>query len=300
MRIQAWLDTPKAERDLNAGATMMFQLNHNRALYNSAMQRPARFADKVEYELKKFLKIRLADMSVAEVVELEKKVMPAVETIVNEPVIDSSDDKPEATVAKGKRADHDLLPPEIQKLWDDNGRRYRAMNLLFNELKAMSDLEPCDRFAKLQVLAKTEQAYREALAEYDGFELSADAAASTPPAPTPEKPQEEFLAPDGQEESEDDSSASDEAEESDDDSSAPDEVSPDPEDKAKTEAKINAARKTISKYRKRLSEIQGEPDQRAVALEKIQNALYVLRDAGAGIAEETAAELASYGLDVAL
>ena len=287
MRIQAWLDTPKAERDLNAGATMMFQLNHNRALYNSALQRPERFADKVEYELKKFLKIRLADMSVAEVVELEKKVMPAVDKIVNEPVIDTSDEWPEATVAKGKRADHDLLPPEIQKLWDDNGRRYRAMNLLFNELKAMSDLEPCDRFAKLQVLAKTEQAYREALAAYDGFVLSADEPASAPPAPTPEKPQDEFLVPDGSEESEEDSSA-------------PDDVFPDPEDKAKTEAKINAARKTISKYRKRLSEIQGEPDQRAVSLEKIQNALYVLRDAGAGIAEETAAELASYGLDVAL
>ena len=287
MRIQAWLDTPKAERDLNAGATMMFQLNHNRALYNSALQRPERFADKVEYELKKFLKIRLADMSVAEVVELEKKVMPAVDKIVNEPVIDTSDEWPEATVAKGKRADHDLLPPEIQKLWDDNGRRYRAMNLLFNELKAMSGLEPCDRFAKLQVLAKTEQAYREALAAYDGFVLSADEPASAPPAPTPEKPQDEFLVPDGSEESEEDSSA-------------PDDVFPDPEDKAKTEAKINAARKTISKYRKRLSEIQGEPDQRAVSLEKIQNALYVLRDAGAGIAEETAAELASYGLDVAL
>ena len=117
--------------------------------------------------------------------------------------------------------------------------------------------------------------------------LSADEPASAPPAPTPEKPQDEFLVPDGSEESEEDSSA-------------PDDVFPDPEDKAKTEAKINAARKTISKYRKRLSEIQGEPDQRAVSLEKIQNALYVLRDAGAGIAEETAAELASYGLDVAL
>ena len=38
-RLQQWLDTPPAERDLKEGATMMLQLNHNRALYNSAMQR---------------------------------------------------------------------------------------------------------------------------------------------------------------------------------------------------------------------------------------------------------------------
>ncbi len=62
---------------------MMLQLNHNRALYNSAMQRPEKFAAKVEYELKKFLKIRLHDMSMAEVVELEQDVMPRVEALIN-------------------------------------------------------------------------------------------------------------------------------------------------------------------------------------------------------------------------
>lgn len=165
-RLQQWLDTPPAERDLKEGATMMLQLNHNRALYNSAMQRPEKFAAKVEYELKKFLKIRLHDMSMAEVVELEQDVMPRVEALINasesidEPVISTDEEKPEGTVAKGKRADHATLPPEIQALWDDNGRRYHAISILFNELKAMSDLEPCDRFAKLQVLDKTEKAYR--------------------------------------------------------------------------------------------------------------------------------------------
>lgn len=264
-RLQQWLDTPPAERDIKDGATMMLQLNHNRALYNSAMQRPEKFAAKVEYELKKFLKIRLADMSVAEVVELEKKVMPAVEAIVNEPVISTDDEKPEGTVAKGKRADHATLPPEIQALWDDNGRRYQAMSILFNELKAMSDLEPCDRFAKLQVLAKTEQAYREALAKYDGFDASA-----TPPAPTPENAPQEDQAP--QQDA--------------------------PAAESDNKAKINSSRKTISKYRKRLVEMDPDADDRSAVIDKIERALKVLYSAGAGISDDTAAELKELGVNV--
>ena len=274
-RLQQWLDTPPAERDLKEGATMMLQLNHNRALYNSAMQRPEKFAAKVEYELKKFLKIRLHDMSMAEVVELEQDVMPRVEALINasesidEPVISTDEEKPEGTVAKGKRADHATLPPEIQALWDDNGRRYHAISILFNELKAMSDLEPCDRFAKLQVLDKTEKAYREALAKYDGFDASA-----TPPAPTPEKPHEESA----------------------------DALSDQPQtgdvDTTNNVAKINAARKTISKFRKRLAELEPDAADRPATVAKIERALKVLFAAGGGISDNTATELKELGVDV--
>lgn len=39
-RIQQYLDTPETDRDPVAGASLMLQLNRNRALYNSILRKP--------------------------------------------------------------------------------------------------------------------------------------------------------------------------------------------------------------------------------------------------------------------
>lgn len=169
-KVQEWLNAPEHERDIKEGATLMLQLNRNLALYNSIMLRPEKFKDKLIYELKKYLRIRLDNLTVSEVAHMETEVMPRVqETIDSMPVISSDAELPEASVAKGKRADHDSLPASIRELWDSNEQRYRSMVLLFNELKGMSDAQPCDRYEKLRMLDEADKKYRSNLQKYDAY-----------------------------------------------------------------------------------------------------------------------------------
>lgn len=169
--IQDWLNTPQDERDIRAGAELMLSLNRNRALYNSLLKNPAKFAPHLEYELKKFLKLRLANMAVADVVRMEASVIPSVEKTIGSqvPVIDSSHELQQASVQRGRRADHDSLPDEIKALWETNGVRYRKIVLLYNELKAMNDSAPCDRYEKLVLLDELDKTYRANLERYDNF-----------------------------------------------------------------------------------------------------------------------------------
>ena len=155
-KIREWLDKPVSERNLEEGATMLLQLNRNRILHQNIIRRGEKMMGKLEYELKKHLRIRQDGMTLNEVVAMEKKVVPVVEQLLS---------KPEAEHA-GKRADHDDLPEEIQKLWDNNFERYAKIKALF---EAMEKQQPCDRYEKLKLLNEAETAYREALAAYDGY-----------------------------------------------------------------------------------------------------------------------------------
>lgn len=169
--MQSWLNTPEEQRDIAAGALLLFRVNRNKALYNSIIARPQKYAAKLEYEMRKHLRIRLDKMSLADVARMEVKVMPRVaHTVATEAVISTDDELPQGTIAKGKRADHDSLPSEIQQLWDDNAMRYRKVRQLFEELKAMADAQPCDRYEKLVMLDKEEAAYRTSLAAYDAYD----------------------------------------------------------------------------------------------------------------------------------
>lgn len=138
---------------------MLLQLNRNRILHQNIIRRGVRMMPKLEYELKKHLRIRDDGKTLHEVVAMEKVIMPAVEQLVT---------KPEAEHA-GKRADHDELPEEVQQLWDGNFERYTKIKALFEELKAMEKMQPCDRYEKLKLLDEAEKAYREALTTYDSY-----------------------------------------------------------------------------------------------------------------------------------
>ena len=158
-KIRTWLNTPVNERSIEEGATMLLQLNRNRILHQNIIRRGVRMMPKLEYELKKHLRIRDDGKTLHEVVAMEKVIMPAVEQLVT---------KPEAEHA-GKRADHDELPEEVQQLWDGNFERYTKIKALFEELKAMEKMQPCDRYEKLKLLDEADKAYREALSAYDSY-----------------------------------------------------------------------------------------------------------------------------------
>ena len=136
-KIQDYLDTPPSERDVVAGATLLLSLNRNKILFQNVIRKPEKFADKVEYELRKHLKIRLDGKTVSDIALMNITVIPSAQRIIDGgvPVLDVDDEFPEANVAKGRRMDHDRLPPEIQRLWTDNGALWFKIKELFEQLK---------------------------------------------------------------------------------------------------------------------------------------------------------------------
>ncbi|MDE5784975.1 MAG: hypothetical protein K2H98_00425, partial [Duncaniella sp.] len=179
----------------------------------------------------------------------------------------TDDELPEGSVAKGRREDHDSLPAEIRDLWDSNAARYQQIRLLFNELKAMHSAKPCDRYEKLVILDELDKTYRSNLEKYDSF---------VAPVPTDDDAHEE------------ESSQSFDTEVA---------AAGDTSDvNTDTEKTVNNARKTLSKYRKKLSELEADDPARVTALEKIQGAVTAILACGAGVAEDTRAELITLGI----
>lgn len=259
--IQEWLNTPEKERDIKAGADLMLSLNRNRALYNSIIRRPDKFLPKLVYELRKYLRMRLDNMAVTDVIRMEAAVMPAAKQTLESPVVISSDDEiPEGAVARGRRADHDSLPAHIRDLWDSNADRYVRIRLFYNELKAMHDSQPCDRYEKLVMLDELDKKYRANLSEYDSYDVSNQARMSGQP------------------------------------SAAPASQAPVAEVSNDNEKTLNNARKTLSKYRKVLAGLPANDPRRQTALEKIQSAVSSIIACGAGVADDTRAELEALGI----
>lgn len=253
-----WLNTPEDSRDVRAGADMMLSLNRNRALYNSILRNPKKFMPKLTYELRKFLRMRLDHVSVADAERLEAQVMPRVEETLSQLAISSDDELPVANVAKGKRADHDSLPAHIRALWDTNGQLHQRIDLLFNELKGMSDAKPCDRYEKLRLLDEADKTYRANFELYDSFIAPADA---------------------------DNSNVAD-PDTSDERSDAADSVV-----KA-----VGAARKRISQYRKKLSALAPDDPKRPDIISKIQSAVDVILSSGSDVSDTVKTELQSLGI----
>ena len=152
-KIKAYLDTPAAERDVAAGALLLLQLNRNRILYNGACIAPQRYAPVIEHELKKHLRILLDGLTTQGIVEMEHEVVPVAEESLEEgaPVVSTDVDHPEGT-HRGRRADHESLPAEIQALYEKNGEIYFKMKQSFETLKTLEEAAPCDRYEHLKVL----------------------------------------------------------------------------------------------------------------------------------------------------
>ncbi len=258
-KMQDWLNQPAHERDIVAGATMLLRLNRNRVLYTNIVRRPERFADKVEYELRKHLKIRLDGLTVADVVKMEREVMPRVEQTLKDALVITTDaELPQGTIARGKRLDHDRLPAEIQALWDGNIENYHKVRDLHHRLKEMEAAPPCDRYEFLKLLDEADRRYRENLAKYDGFVIGQEPATVVADNTT--------------------------------DAQAPE----------KDKARINAARKSISKWKAALIKAYGDGDGEKCteALSKISAAIADLRAAGGALGTKVSAELLQLGVDL--
>lgn len=188
--IRAWLALSPEERDPMAGATMLLQLNRNQIFFRNFVRRPEKYADKLEYELKKHLRIREQGHTLQDVVAMEERLMPAVANTIET-------DKPQAVktaeeddtveveyVRKGRSPHHHLFPERIKAVYDRGGVLYEQMHKLYNMLLGMMDAAPCDRHELLVQLDKAHKEYRDGWTVYDEFTETFD-----PEHPLPEENQ---------------------------------------------------------------------------------------------------------------
>lgn len=194
-KVQAWLDTPAEERDYDQGAIFLLQLSNNQIMYRNLSRNTKKNAQFIEYQIRKYMKFRLADLTHAQVTEMQKAVDKIValrhldreETPVN--VADNTDvtgedtgtvDKPESTNVNvssefkaGKRADHDSLPIEIQALYVENGNIIHKMRELHMRLRSLSvENATCpdsERYPFLKELIALDKQYHKNWQVYDSW-----------------------------------------------------------------------------------------------------------------------------------
>ena len=189
--LQQYLTTPREERDYERGALLLLQLNRNRFMHARLLRR--KNWDKLEYELKKHLNIRLEGLTTREVQEMEKRELPRIRLSMEarRPILSTDKDFTGGTY-KGRREDHDNLPDDIQALYERNADLYFKMKQTFETLKTMEDKTACDRHELLTILVALDKEYRQNWNTYDSFGTQEE----EEPAPTTgEEPEKATATP---------------------------------------------------------------------------------------------------------
>lgn len=165
-KIKEWLDTAPENRDLKAGAELLLRVNRNRILYNNIMRNPARHAATLEYQMKRILKQRLINTTHEEVAGMMRQVnsIAASHGLTREP---------RSEFQRGKRADHDLLPQDVQQLYVDNADIMRRMREAHTRLRMInpsnSTCPDSDRYPLAKDIIRLDLQYRDNWNLYDHY-----------------------------------------------------------------------------------------------------------------------------------
>ena len=166
-KVKEWLDANPDERDLAAGALLVLQLTNNRIMYQNFMRRPKQYASRIEYELKKKYQFYLQQLTHEQVMEMGKQV----EVISKEHNLPNEHEE----FKKGKRADHDALPVEIQALYAQNLSIMQQMRRLHMQLQLLSvENSTCpdsERYPFLKELIELDKQYHANWEQYDHFKV---------------------------------------------------------------------------------------------------------------------------------
>ena len=177
-KVKEWLDANPDERDLAAGALLVLQLTNNRIMYQNFMRRPKQYASRIEYELKKKYQFYLQQLTHEQVMEMGKQV----EVISKEHNLPNEHEE----FKKGKRADHDALPVEIQALYAQNLSIMQQMRRLHMQLQLLSvENSTCpdsERYPFLKELIDLDKQYHANWEQYDHYKVG---------EPLPEQPKKE-------------------------------------------------------------------------------------------------------------
>lgn len=177
-KVKEWLDANPDERDLAAGALLVLQLTNNRIMYQNFMRRPKQYASRIEYELKKKYNFYLQQLTHEQVLEMGKQV----EVISKEHNLPSEHEE----FKKGKRADHDALPVEIQALYAQNLSIMQQMRRCHTQLQLLSvehsTCQDSERYPFLKELIDLDKQYHANWEQYDHYKVG---------EPLPEQPKKE-------------------------------------------------------------------------------------------------------------
>ena len=183
---------------------LLLQLNRDRSMYQRIVRRPQRELTFLEYKLRRFLQLRQDGQTIKDVVKMDREITDQIAAAAGTidtggalpmevPTVGSGPDSLPSYVRKGIRPDHDKLPASIQALWPKNAERWKKIKEAFETCKGLT--EPCDRYEYLKVLKETWYKYKEDMARYDEYRLTADTAtvpnaSPSVPALTPEQEKE--------------------------------------------------------------------------------------------------------------
>lgn len=174
-----------SEQQIIEGATLLLKCNpaRERGIYNSAMRRPKAMLAWIRADLKKYYDIRQRGLTTAEVekfndetVALVKETLSRVPDSVTPSTTAEADEEHIVPVlgVRGRREDHDLLPPEVQAIWERNAERWKTMGRLHLQLAQMiakPDYAPCDGNELCYQLRQIDDDLRNDYAIYDTYVL---------------------------------------------------------------------------------------------------------------------------------
>ena len=180
-KVKAYLEAEPEKRDLAEGALLVLQLTNNRIMYQNFMRRPNHYASRIEYELQKKYNFYLQQLTHEQVLEMGKQV----QSIAKEHNL--ADEHEE--FKKGKRADHDALPLEIQALYAQNMSIMQQMRRCHTQLQLLSvEHSTCpdsERYPFLKELIELDKQYHANWQQYDHYKVG---------EPLPEQPKKEPAA----------------------------------------------------------------------------------------------------------
>ncbi len=168
-QVQDWLNTAADERDNAQGALLLLKLTGNQIMYRNLMANPKRNAQFIEYQLQKRLNFRLAKLTHEQVEQMQSQV----DVIAAKRHLEPKQENPANEFRKGKRADHDNLPDEIQALYVENLGILQKMRELHLRLRNLSTEEnparDCDRYPFLKELIELDKRLHSNWEQYDHF-----------------------------------------------------------------------------------------------------------------------------------
>lgn len=179
-RLGLWLKAAPDERDYTEGCTMFLQLTGRVVMYKNLLA--VRDMPRLETELQAKYDFRVRGLTHDQVSEMSAHVEKIAEHLElgDERKADacSLNARPSSLDFKrGKRPDHDTLPPEIQALYVENLSVLRRMREVHLRLRSLSLVDhPCpdsERYPFLKELIGLDKKYRGNWKAYDEYEASA-------------------------------------------------------------------------------------------------------------------------------
>ena len=167
-QIQDWMNTPAEQRDYAQGALLLLRLTGNQIMYRNLMANPKRNAQFIEYQLQKRLNFRLQKLTHEQVEQMQRQV-----DVIVKKRLTFAEGNPAADFRKGKRADHDELPDEIQALYVENLGIVQKMRELHLKLRSLSlENAPCpdsERYPFLKELIALDKRLHSNWETYDHY-----------------------------------------------------------------------------------------------------------------------------------